>query len=153
MKETTEEQTVEEIVCPVEDEAAVAATAAYLLDLRGPSAVRQLFARILVRLEALEALAKVGTGESKRLRSVEWMDRRSDAYLAFRVPGSAHHHRMRLGFLRASQNCALCGVDLHPGMQAYHAGWKTSSWLRHLRVCYECGQKKAPAPKAKELLE
>ena len=60
---------------------------------------------------------------------------------------------MRLGFLRASQNCALCGVDLHPGMQAYHAGWKTSSWLRHLRVCYDCGQKQAPAPKAKDLLE
>ena len=149
-------KTVEEELCPVADEAAVAAAEAYMRELAGAPALRRLMSRMLVRIDALEKslskLARIGTGESRRLKKVDWQKRRSDAHLSFVVPGATHVHRMRLGTLYSEQNCALCGVDLHPGMQSYHAGWTSSSWLRHLRVCYECGQREAPAPKAEDLV-
>lgn len=146
---------ITEELCPLptEEEENVEKARAGLLEIKHNVTLRQLFARMLVRLDLLERRIELGSGASRRLRNVDWMPRRSDAYLTFKLPGSAHEFRMRLALLRSDQICALCSADLHSGMYAYHAGWKTSTWLRHLRVCYECGQKKAPAPKAEDLLK
>ena len=154
MKKTKKPKTIEARLCPLpaSQRAAVAAAREALAEIKDAGAMRNLFARILVRLDMHEKRLRVGTGESRRLLNVEWLKRRSDAFLSFRIPGAKHVHRMRLGVLHVATNCALCSVDQNPGMKAYHAGWKTSSWLRHLRVCYECGQKKSPAPKVEDIL-